>query len=236
MRIFKSLTSKFRRLNDKGLSFEILLATPKFSLHFCTFERNGELVPLVQPRSILLENNNIKENKHPLLQKMERFIVVNLDNEQFGVEQLAEQVGMSRSHLHRKLKKVSGKSISQFIREYRLQEARNMLIEKEMTASEVSHAVGFGSPSYFSKCFTEYFGYSPGKARLKVGRGETHLSRKNFTGRSKLPWLAGLAALVMAGFLYFYFNKRQEVVAESVPKEKSIIVLPFKNLSSDEEN
>ena len=171
-----------------------------------------------------------------LLEKLEAHIAGNLHNEQFGVEQLAEMMGMSRSHLHRKLHKIKGKSISRFIREYRLEAARKMLIEKEMTASEVSHAVGFGSPSYFNKCFTEYFGYSPGKARLKVGQEITRNTESKTSKNKIFLWLSGLAAAILVGFLIFSQNKKEVIVAETAPEEKSIIVLPFKNLSSDEEN
>ncbi len=102
------------------------------------------------------------------LKKLESLIAANLNNEQFGVEQLANLVGLSRSHLHRKLQKINKKSISRLIREYRLEEAKKILIEKEMTASEVYYQVGFGSLSYFSKCFKEYFGYPPSKVCSKI--------------------------------------------------------------------
>ena len=205
-------------------------------LHFSTFESNSRLIPLDQPSTILQENNIKRSDKNPLILKLETFVNANLHNEQFGVEQLAEMMGMSRSHLHRKLHKVKGKSISRFIREYRLEAARKMLIEKEMTASEVSHAVGFGSPSYFNKCFTEYFGYSPGKARLKVDQEITRNTESKSSKNKIFLWLSGLAAAILIGFLIFSQNKKEAVVAETTPEEKSIIVLPFKNLSSDEEN
>ncbi|MBM1107820.1 helix-turn-helix domain-containing protein [Aurantibacter crassamenti] len=179
-------------------------------------------------------NIPMTDSGQSLLDKLEVHITANLENEQFGVEQLADMMGMNRSHLHRKLHKVKGKSISRFIREFRLEKAREMLIEKEMTASEVSHAVGFGSPSYFNKCFTEYFGYSPGKARLKVGQEIT--GKAESSNNKSLLWVGGLAATILLGFLIFSQDKKEVVIAEPAPKEKSIIVLPFKNLSSDEEN
>lgn len=103
-----------------------------------------------------------------LLKKLESLIASNLSNEQFGVEYLANLVGISRSNLHRKLKKINGKSISRFIREYRLEEAKKILVEKDITTSEVFYRVGFGSLSYFSKCFKEYFGYPPSKVKAKI--------------------------------------------------------------------
>jgi len=134
------------------------------------------------------------------LEKIENHIAVNLKNEQFGVERLSQLMGMSRSHLHRKLKNINGKSISQVIREYRLEMAKKLLLEEELTASEVTHCVGFSSPSYFSKCFTKYFGYSPGKTKHNNDL---------------------LKDSIEEGF---------------VKLDKTIMVLPFKNLSPNEQN
>ncbi|WP_025663177.1 helix-turn-helix domain-containing protein [Aquimarina megaterium] len=100
------------------------------------------------------------------LEKVEKHIAANLSNDQFGVDVLADKMAMSRSNLHRRLKKTCNKNSSQYIREYRLEEAKKMLLNEEVTASEVSYKVGFGSPSYFSKCFTSYFGYPPSKIAL----------------------------------------------------------------------
>ena len=96
---------------------------------------------------------------------LKQVVLDNIENEQFNVVQLAQIVGVSRSHLHRKLKKLKGQSISQFIREIRLAEALKLLRQDVATVSDISFEVGFNSPSYFCKCFLEYYGYSPGKTR-----------------------------------------------------------------------
>ena len=87
----------------------------------------------------------------------------NLDNEKFGVSELASEVGMSRSNLLRKIKKSTNLSVSKFIRQVRLKNAMEMLEENDRTVSEVSYAVGFGSTSYFVKCFHDQYGYPPGE-------------------------------------------------------------------------
>ena len=87
----------------------------------------------------------------------------NLANENFGVEELAHEIGLSRSQLHRKLIALTGQSPGQMIKESRLKKAMEMLQNRVATASEISYKVGFGSPSYFNTCFNEYFGYPPGK-------------------------------------------------------------------------
>lgn len=76
------------------------------------------------------------------LQTLTQTVLKNLENEQFGVEDLSEQIGMSRSHLHRKLKLLKGKSVSQFIREVRLEEAMKLLALKDCLDGELSELIG----------------------------------------------------------------------------------------------
>jgi AraC-like DNA-binding protein len=99
------------------------------------------------------------------LEKLRKEVDLNLTNDQFSVEELARNMGMSRSQLHRKLNNATGQSVSQFIREYRLQLSMELLREGKLTAAEVSDRVGFGSPTYFSKCFNEYYGFTPGEVK-----------------------------------------------------------------------
>lgn len=102
------------------------------------------------------------------LEKLKREIDNNLTNEQFSVEALAKNIGMSRSQLHRRLSTVTGKSVSQFVREHRLSLGMTLLKGGELTAAEVADRIGFGSPTYFSKCFNEFYGVPPGEARHKA--------------------------------------------------------------------
>ena len=90
------------------------------------------------------------------IEKLNNILTDNLKNDQFGVRELASSIGLSRSQLHRKLQDLTGKSSSQYIREYRLQKAFEMLINDVATASEISFRVGFGSPTYFNNCFHNY--------------------------------------------------------------------------------
>ena len=68
---------------------------------------------------------------------------------------------MSRTHLHKKLKALVGKSPSQYVRTVRLFRAKQMIQEERGNISEIAYSVGFSSPQYFSKCFKEEFGYPP---------------------------------------------------------------------------
>ena len=95
----------------------------------------------------------------------------NLGDEQFGVSELAGEMNMSRSNLLRKVKKNTNLSVSQFIRQIRLEIAMDLLKEESFTVSEISYRVGFGSNSYFIKCFREYYGYPPGEVGKREATG-----------------------------------------------------------------
>lgn len=106
----------------------------------------------------MIHENELSSNQ-AFLQKLTDTVLENLENEQFGVEDLSRKISISRSQLHRKLKLLKGKSVSQFIREVRLEEAMKMLKNEVATASEIAYRVGFSSPSYFCKKFQRYFGF-----------------------------------------------------------------------------
>ncbi len=95
------------------------------------------------------------------LTKVMHAIEQNMHAEQFGVEELAHAVTMSRSQLHRKLIALLGKTPTELLRQTRLLRAKELLQQKATTPAEVAFQVGFNSHSYFSKCFKEEFGVSP---------------------------------------------------------------------------
>lgn len=105
-------------------------------------------------------------NTGNFVDQAESIILENISNEQFGVSELAEAMNTSRSNLLRKIKQQTQLSASQFIRQVRLEKGMEILRQNSLTVSEVSFKVGFGSTSYFIKCFREYYGYPPGE----VGR------------------------------------------------------------------
>ena len=101
------------------------------------------------------------------LDKLTEIIEANFSNESFGVNDLSEKMGLSHSSLHRKLKTIANQSISQFIRETRLKYAMELLQLQAGTVAEIAYGVGFGSTTYFSKCFHDYYGYPPGEVRKR---------------------------------------------------------------------
>jgi len=168
------------------------------------------------------------------LSRITEVINENLSNEQFGVSELAAEIGMSRSNLLRKIKKLTGLSASRFIRQIRLQQAMELLEQGTVNVSEVSWQVGFNSPSYFIKCFHEEFGYSPGEVGKKELSGDAdHAVTAVRTGRNfHFAWT--IAIVVVLGLAaYFTFGR---LLSWKASPKKSIAVLPFKNDSNDSTN
>jgi TolB-like protein/Flp pilus assembly protein TadD len=99
------------------------------------------------------------------IDKLTEIVEENFTNTSFGVAELAKEMGISHSSLHRKLKSIAKQSISQFIRETRLKRAKELLQLQVGTVAEVAYGVGFGSTTYFSKCFHDYYGYPPGEVK-----------------------------------------------------------------------
>lgn len=96
-----------------------------------------------------------------LMSKVINVIKSNIENSDFGVEDLSREVGMSRVHLNRKLKEIMNVSPSNLIRSIRLKQAAYLLINNKVNISEVAYKVGFSTHSYFTNSFHEYFGMTP---------------------------------------------------------------------------
>ena len=193
------------------------------------------------------------------IKKLTKILEVNLEKDQFGVKELIKEVGLSRTQLYRKLHFLTGKSASQFIREYRLQRANEMLQNNVATASEIAYRVGFGSHTYFNTCFHDYYGYPPGEAKFrkpsvseksegiqtseqvytnhKVNK-TTQLQKKS--SKQRMMLVASLGIVLILAFSYFFYSRSIEnmttEIAETVRIDKSIAVLPFKNSSDDKTN
>ncbi len=168
------------------------------------------------------------------IDELTRIVEANLEIKQFGVEDLAREAGMSRSLIYRKLQSISRKSVSQFIRDIRLDKAMKLLEQNEGSVSDIAYQVGFGSPAYFNTCFHERYGYPPGEVKY---RNLKRYGKNSFlTYKSLLISIGILLTLTILFFasrsLYNHPNKKDEFTFP----EKSIAVLPFKNLSNDDEN
>jgi len=174
------------------------------------------------------------------LNKIYQYIEDNLDNEFYSVVNLAHQAGLSRSTLHRKLIKLTGKSPSDLIKEKRLIRGRKLLENNVATVSEIAYKVGFSSPSYFTKVFKDYFQLSPGDIRKgnkpairqkwnNEQNGVKLVFRKNIRHLTQISLIAIFTIAISAAFVFYLYHKKE-------PVERSIAILPFDNLGSDQEN
>ncbi|GHT48044.1 hybrid sensor histidine kinase/response regulator [Bacteroidia bacterium] len=108
-----------------------------------------------------IEKIQIKSANEGLMERILKIINENISNPDLTVEMLSSEVGMSRVHLHRKLKELTNRSSRDFIRNIRLTEAAELLKNKNLSVSDVAYAVGFSSLSHFSSSFKEFQGMSP---------------------------------------------------------------------------
>lgn len=96
-----------------------------------------------------------------LLANATRYVVENLSRPDLSVEEMAREMGMSRAHLYKRLMSSCGKTPIEFIRNIRLERASELLKDPRYNVSEVAYQVGFNSPKYFSKYFSEAYGILP---------------------------------------------------------------------------
>ena len=129
---------------------------------------------LLEEVSKLTENNQLKTKLKPRIREQEiesldeklvraatDYVEKNLDNADISVETMAEELGMSRVHLYKKLTAITDLTPSEFIRQIRLRHAEQLLSKSQLTVAEVAYKVGFNNPRYLSKYFKEMYGVMP---------------------------------------------------------------------------
>lgn len=109
----------------------------------------------------VIQQETITEVDKGFIERLRRLMDEHLSEPDLSVESLGEKMGLSRVQLYRKTKALTGYSPNELLRLARLKKASALLAATEKTISEVSYEVGFSSPSYFTKCYKEYFGESP---------------------------------------------------------------------------
>ena len=103
----------------------------------------------------------VKSDDEILMERIMKVINNNLDNCDLTVELLAKEIGLSRVHLHRKLKNITGITTVEFIRNIRLKKAAELLRDKKLNISQIAYIVGFSSHTHFSTAFKKFYGMSP---------------------------------------------------------------------------
>ena len=103
----------------------------------------------------------MKSPDEKLLERVMSVINHNLGNAELSVDRIADEVGISRVHLHRKMKELTGQTPHDFIRNIRMKKAATLLASADMNVSEVMYACGFSNAASFSTVFKKMYGMSP---------------------------------------------------------------------------
>jgi len=147
------------------------------------FEEN---VLLKQIENILLQRKRIRDNfaqqfisekvvevgslDNFFLKRVRAVVEKNISNENFGMENLAEELMISRTHLHRKIKSLTGVTTTEFVNLIRIKKAVKLIKKENYLFNEVAYQVGFNSQSYFTKCFKKVYNLTPGEYFEKFER------------------------------------------------------------------
>ena len=107
------------------------------------------------------DDESFESNSEAFLQNIRIVIDQNLAASEFGAETIALELNYSSSAIRKKIKRITDKTANQFIREYRLEIAKQMLLDNHASVSEIAFRVGFTSVSYFCKSFKQYFNINP---------------------------------------------------------------------------
>ena len=177
---------------------------------------------------------DIQFGEKEFIARITKIVEENISSEQFGVSELASEAGMSRSNLLRKIKKITGLSVSLFIRQIRLRHARELMEQNKYTVSEVSYKSGFGSVSYFIKCFHDFYGYPPGETVKRAPEEEKAKDDIKPKKKSRYIYLWPVATFIVLAIASYLIASH--FISHHQPTEKSIAVLPFKNDSNDSSN
>ncbi len=182
-----------------------------------------------------MPNNAAREQE--FLKKLTEVTEANLENEQFGVSELAHEMGMSRSNLHRKVQSQLKISVSQFIRQKRLEKGLELLRHTSFTVSEISWKVGFGSVTYFIKSFHDYYGYPPGQVSGRNEQINADAETKAGNNSKKRKRLVSATAAVLFILLLVLIAKTSNLLPfQNSIKEKTlkyVAVLPLQFEGSD---
>lgn len=155
-----------------NLGYSLILVVLGIAIYKFIQQRKKEAAQIEQllAENRLLAFSNRAKRKVPaqessFLDQVHQTLEAHLSDENFGIAELCEILKISRTQLHRKLKKLTGQSTSHYIRSLRLDIAKGLLEKTNLNVSEVAFTVGFSSANYFSKVFKEEYGYAPKEAR-----------------------------------------------------------------------
>ncbi len=145
----------------KPFSFAILLQSLKSLLY------NREKLRYYYTNNLfkLEKENKFSNSEQEFISRLNNLIKEHLDHSDFTVEKLAEELNVSRVQLYRKVKALLGTNISDYINNYKLENAKRYIENTDLSVSEIAYKCGFSTPNYFSTSFKNKYGASPASYR-----------------------------------------------------------------------
>lgn len=108
-----------------------------------------------------VEQVEVKGNDDALMERIMRSVNANFSDPDYNVDTMANDVGISRAQLHRKMKEITGVSTGKFLRNLRMEQAARLLREGKINVSQIADRVGYADQAHFSTAFKTHFGQSP---------------------------------------------------------------------------
>ncbi len=108
-----------------------------------------------------IENIEVKGNDEALMERIMKSVNANMSNPSYTVDTMAEDVGISRAQLHRKMKEMTGIATGKFLRNLRMEQAARLLREGKINVAQIADHVGYADQAHFSTAFKSHFGQSP---------------------------------------------------------------------------
>lgn len=141
----------------KPFKWEILTAR----IHNLLAQRRQQQNEFKQNAEAEAKDVTISPADEEFLNKALRFVEKNMDNSEYSVDELSDDMAMSRATLFRKMRSVIGMSPTDFIRNTRLKRAAQLITEGRLSVAEIAYSVGYSSPGHFTKSFKKEFGVLP---------------------------------------------------------------------------
>ena len=124
---------------------------------------NHQKLKVSYQKSVAADKDELKRTNKPFMDRAMEIMEANYMKSEFGITEFADAIGMSKSLVSKRMSAEAGVSVGQFIRNYRLTIAKNLLLENtgERNIAEIAFKVGYNDPKYFTRCFTRHYGASP---------------------------------------------------------------------------
>ena len=122
-------------------------------------------------REYALSEPKIVNEDEVFMDKLMKFIEEHIDDDGLRIDDMAEAVNMGRTMFYENVRRIVGLSPSDFLRQVRMQRARQLIVKSRQSVAQIAYSVGFTDPKYFTKCFKKDTGMTPSEYKEKMSEG-----------------------------------------------------------------